>query len=190
MNEQDANMQEKAPQEEKLPGNGLYEWVQCIVTALVACILIFVFLGRTIEVQGPSMQQTLTEGDRLIVSNFLYTPKYGDIVVLRKQSFKEDPIIKRVIATEGQTVDIDFEAGFVYVDGVALHEDYTASLTYDPEDFVGPVEVPEGHIFVMGDNRNHSTDSRDSRIGVIDKRYVIGKALLRITPLEKFGSLY
>lgn len=190
MNEQDVRVPAQAPQEEKLPGNGLYEWVQCIVTALVTCILIFVFLGRTIEVQGPSMQQTLTEGDRLIVSNFLYTPKYGDIVVLRKQSFKEDPIIKRVIATEGQTVDIDFEAGIVYVDGVALKEDYTASLTYDPEDFVGPVEVPEGHIFVMGDNRNHSTDSRDSRIGVIDRRYVIGKALMRITPLSKFGSLY
>ena len=190
MNEQASQAPEQSPQEEKLPGTGLYEWVQCIVTALVACILIFVFLGRTIEVQGPSMQQTLIEGDRLIVSNLFYTPQYGDIVVLRKQSFKEDPIIKRVIATEGQTVDIDFASGIVYVDGVALEEDYTASLTFDPEDFVGPVEVPEGHIFVMGDNRNHSTDSRDARIGVIDRRYVIGKALLRVTPLEKFGSLY
>ena len=164
--------------------------MQSIVSALVACILIFVFLCRTVGVVGPSMQNTLIEGDRLIVSNFLYKPKYGDIVVLRKASFKDDAIIKRVIATEGQTVDIDFYEGVVYVDGVALDEPYTASPTYDPEDFSGPIEVPEGCIFVMGDNRNHSTDSRDGRIGVIDTRCVIGKALFRITPVSKFGGLY
>lgn len=179
----------EAPKE-KVPGTGAFEWVQSIVPALVGIILIFVFLCRTVGVVGPSMQQTLIEPDRLLVSNFLYTPKYGDIVVLRKESFKSDPIVKRVIATEGQTVDIDFDEGVVYVDGVALDEPYVNALTYDREDFVGPVEVPEGHIFVMGDNRNHSTDSRDSRIGVVDVRCVIGKALFRITPISRFGSIY
>ena len=175
---------------EKVPGEGAFEWVQSIVSALVVCILIFVFLCRTVGVVGPSMQNTLVEGDRLIVSNFLYTPTYGDIVVFRKTSFKNDAIIKRVIATEGQIVDIDFYEGVVYVDGVALDEPYTASPTYDPEDFSGPVEVPEGCIFVMGDNRNHSTDSRDGRISCVDTRCVIGKALFRITPISKFGGLY
>ena len=178
------------PKEEKIPGTGAFEWVQCIVTALVACILIFVFPCRTVGVVGPSMQQTLIEPDRLIVSNLFYTPKQGDIVVLRKDSFKEDPIIKRVIAVGGQTVDIDFQEGVVYVDGVALDEPYVNAPTYDPEDFTEPVEVPEGCIFVMGDNRNHSTDSRDGRIGVVDNRYIIGKALFRITPVSRFGGLY
>ena len=177
--------------EPQVPGTGSFEWVQCIVTALVACILVFVFLCRTVGVIGPSMQQTLVEGDFLLVSNLFYTPKRGDIVVLRKDTFKTDPIIKRVIATEGQTVDIDFEAGVVYVDGVAQDEPYVNSPTYDMEDFTqGEVTVPEGCIFVMGDNRNRSTDSRDSRIGMVDTRYVIGKALWRITPLNKFGSVY
>ena len=136
------------------------------------------------------MQQTLIEPDRLIVSKLFYTPKQGDIVVLRKESFKDDAIIKRVIAVGGQTVDIDFTEGVVYVDGVALDEPYVNAPTYDPEDFTEPVEVPEGCIFVMGDNRNHSTDSRDARIGVVDNRYIIGKALFRITPVNRFGAIY
>lgn len=192
MNEQpELQPQETPPEARKDDEGGAFEWVQCIVTALVACILVFVFLCRTVGVIGPSMQQTLIEGDFLLVSNFLYTPRRGDIVVLRKESFKSEPIIKRVVATEGQTVDIDFEAGVLYVDGVAQDEPYVNSPTYDMEDFTdGVVTVPEGCIFVMGDNRNRSTDSRDSRIGMVDTRYVIGKALWRITPLNKFGSIY
>lgn len=102
----------------------------------------------------------------------------------------KEPIIKRVIATEGQTVDIDFDAGIVYVDGVALDEPYTNDYTYDREDFDEPVTVPENCIFVMGDNRNRSTDSRTEALGCVDTRYLLGKALFRITPFSKFGGIY
>ena len=108
--------------------------------------------------------------------------KYGDIVVLRKEAFLEEPIVKRVIATEGQTVDSDFDAGVVYVDGQALEEDYINEPTCLEEGTEFPLTVPEGSIFVMGDNRNHSNDSRDSRLGTVDARYVIGKAVFLAFP--------
>ena len=181
--------EEKKP-EKVQQESGVFDWIQVVVTALVACMLIFVFLGRTVGVIGPSMESTLIEVDRLIISNLFYTPKYGDIVVLRKDEFKSDPIIKRVIATEGQTVDIDFEAGVVYVDGLALDEPYVNTPTNLREDFTGPVTVPEGCVFVMGDNRNRSTDSRTEKIGCVDTRYIIGRALFRMWPLNKFGSIY
>lgn len=176
-----------------------YDWIQCIVTALVACILLFTFVGRTVGVVGSSMLPTLvgsagdTSGDRLIISKLFYTPKYGDIVVLQKDEFADYPIIKRVIATEGQTVEIDFDTGTVTVDGEELDEPYIRELTREPEDFKSykqPVTVPEGCIFVMGDNRNHSTDSRSANIKFVDNRYIIGKALLRLTPFSKFGGIY
>ena len=175
--------------EKKNAGSEALDWLQCIVTALIAAILLFTFVARTITVIGSSMVPTLEEGNLLIVSRLFYQPKYGDIVVLRKASFMSDPIVKRVIATEGQTVDIDFQAGVVYVDGKALDEPYVNSLTTEPEDFTEPVTVPEGHIFVLGDNRNRSTDSRSSLVGCVDTRYVIGKALLRLAPLSKFGRI-
>ena len=178
------------PEKTKKREGDLFDWLQCIVTALVACVLIFVFIGRTIGVVGSSMVPTLEQGDRLIISKLFYTPQQGDIVVLQKDSFADYPLIKRVIATEGQTVDIDFDAGVVYVDGVALVEPYTAEPTVVREDFDEPVTVPEGCIFVMGDNRNRSTDSRTDSIGCVDTRLIMGKALLRLTPLSKFGTIY
>ena len=165
----------------------IYDWVQCIVYALVACILVFVFFFRTIDVVGHSMEPTLMEGDKLITSNLFYEPKYGDIVILRKDSFSEQPIVKRVIATEGQVVDIDFDKGIVYVDGEALSEPYIAEKTTRPIDFDGKVTVPKGCVFVMGDNRNKSTDSRDERIGMVDKRYIIGHEIVRVFPISEFG---
>ncbi len=182
--------EQPAPEKEKKRESDLFDWLQCIVTALVACVMIFVFLGRTVGVVGSSMVPTLEQGDRLIISKLFYTPKQGDIVVLQKDSFADYPLIKRVIATEGQTVDIDFDAGIVYVDGVALDEPYTAEPTVTREDFDEPVTVPEGCIFVMGDNRNRSTDSRTDSIGCVDTRLIMGKALLRLTPLSKFGTIY
>ena len=178
------------PEKTKKREGDLFDWLQCIVTALVACVLIFVFIGRTIGVVGSSMVPTLEQGDRLIISKLFYTPQQGDIVVLQKDSFADYPLIKRVIATEGQTVDIDFDAGVDYVDGVALDEPYTAEPTVVREDFDEPVTVPEGCIFVMGDNRNRSTDSRTDSIGCVDTRLIMGKALLRLTPLSKFGTIY
>lgn len=166
------------------------DWTQCIVTALLACILIFVFVGRTVGVVGSSMVPTLHDGDRLIVSNLFYTPKSGDIVILRKETLTQEPIVKRIIATEGQVVDIDFDLGIVYVDGEPLDEDYVNSPTYRQLDFYGPITVPEGCVFVLGDNRNASNDSRDENLGCVDTRYIIGKAVLRILPFSQFGSLY
>ena len=165
------------------------DWLQTIVSALVIASLVFTFLARTIVVVGSSMVPTLEEGHLIVVTKLFYKPKYGDIVVLRKASFKDEPIVKRTIATEGQTVDIDFEAGVVYVDGVALDEPYGNAPTLERESFTEPVTVPEGCIFVMGDNRNRSTDSRSASIGCVDTRDVIGRAILRIAPLGKFGKI-
>ena len=171
----------------KRMGAEIYEWLQCIVAALLFCVISFSFFVRIIGILGPSMQPNFYEGDRVILSNLFFEPERGDIIVLRKESFQDEPIIKRVIATEGQTVDIDFVAGIVYVDGTALIEPYVNEPTHLPLDFVGPVTVPEGNVFVMGDNRNHSSDSRHARIGFVDKRYIIGKVLLRVMPLSEFG---
>ncbi len=167
----------------------VYDWLQCIVTALLVCVLVFVFLARMIGVVGSSMVDTLHEGDRIIISNLFYTPKQGDIVVLLKESLREDAIVKRVIAVEGQTVDIDFENGIVYVDGVALDEPYIYEPTFTAEDFDGEVTVPEGCVFCMGDNRNGSTDSRDSRVGMIDTREILGRVILRVFPFDVFGKV-
>ena len=167
----------------------IYDWLQCIVAAILACILIFTFAIRHIGVQGDSMKNTLHNKDRVIISNLFYTPKYGDIVVLRKEEFRDEPVIKRVIATEGQTIDINFETGQVFVDGKALQEDYIAEPTRSVQDFYGPVTIPEGHVFVMGDNRNHSTDSRTMSLGTVDERYIMGRLLFRMWPMNVFGKV-
>lgn len=167
-----------------------YEWIQCVVVALICCVLIFVFIARVIDVVGYSMVPTLEDGDKIIITRLAGNYERGDIVVLRKEAFREEPIVKRIIAVEGQTIDIDFINGIVYVDGEALDEPYVNELTYEPEDFTGPVEVPEGCVFVMGDNRNNSTDSRRETIGCVDTRYIMGKVIFRILPLDKIGAIY
>ena len=165
-------------------GKDFYEWVQALVCSVLVVVMLFTFVIRMIGVDGHSMVPTLQDGDRLLVLNsMLYDDyKYGDIVVLRKSSFLSEPIVKRVIATEGQTVDIDFSTGSVYVDGVLLKEDYINELTFTEEGTEFPLTVPEGSIFVMGDNRNHSNDSRDSRLGTVDSRYVVGRAVVLAFP--------
>ena len=163
---------------------GLYEWTQALVCSVLAVVLLFTFAARLIGVDGRSMVPTLQNGDRLLVVSPLLTDDYrqGDIVVLRKQSFLEEPIVKRVIATGGQTVDIDFSSGSVYVEGRELEEPYIAELTFEEEGMKFPLTVPEGSVFVMGDNRNHSNDSRDYRLGTVDARYIIGKAVFLLYP--------
>ena len=169
---------------ESRPGRDLYEWMQALVCSVLVVVLLFTFVVRLIGVDGHSMVPTLQDGDRLLVLNsILYDDyQYGDIVVLRKESFLAEPIVKRVIATGGQTVDIDFETGSVYVDGELLKEDYINELTFLEEGTEFPLTVPEGSIFVMGDNRNNSNDSRDYRLGTVDTRYVIGKAVFLAFP--------
>ena len=165
-------------------GRDLYEWAQALVCSVLAVVLLFTFVIRLIGVDGHSMVPTLQDGDRLLVLNAMLDNdyEYGDIVVLRKDTFLEEPIVKRVIATEGQTVDIDFVSGAVYVDGELLEEDYINEPTYVEEGTEFPLTVPEGSIFVMGDNRNHSSDSRSSDLGTVDTRYVIGKAVFLLFP--------
>lgn len=169
---------------EKIPGRDVYETVSSLVSALLAVVLVFTFLVRMMGVDGGSMIPTLQHGDRLLVVNSLLCGDYeaGDIVIARKQSFDDKPIVKRVIATEGQTVDIDFSLGRVYVDGELLEEDYINDLTYREEGTQFPLTVPEGSVFLMGDNRNHSNDSRDSSLGPVDTRLLIGKAVFLLFP--------
>ena len=155
------------------------------VVWLVAILLVFLLLFRVVVVSGGSMNDTLIHGDYLLLlNNVLYSePKQGDIIVAAKTSFKNgEPIIKRVIATEGQWVDIDFEAGIVYVNGTALEEPYIKTSTNVFEGVGFPLMVEDGCIFVMGDNRNESKDSRSLEIGLIDEREILGKAIFLFLP--------
>lgn len=167
----------------------IFDMVSIIATAIVAVCFVFVFAFRTIGVVGNSMYPTLLSGDRIILSAFDFAPKQGEIVVTGQPSKNEriaTTLVKRVIAVEGQTVDIDFAKGIVYVDGEPLDEPYTYEPTHTREDFVGPVTVPEGYVFVMGDNRNNSTDSRSSYVGMIRTDYILGKAIFSISPENGF----
>ena len=163
----------------------LYDWVQCIVAALLCGILIFVFIGRVIGVDGTSMIPTLHHGDQVVMSKLFFTPKYGDVVVLRSEAYGDSPLVKRVIATAGQTIDINFTTGEVTVDGRVLEEDYIADITTLRGDFDGPVTVPDGCVFVMGDNRNASSDSRSDKVGMVDIRNIFGKVYLVLIPAKE-----
>ena len=153
----------------------LYFWLQTFTYILVALILVFTFVGRLIGVDGSSMVPTLHDGDKLILQGLGYTPAQA-------------PIVKRVIAVGGQSVDIDYDTGSVFVDGVKLDEPYILEAMRS----VYPLthcDVPEGSIFVMGDNRNNSADSRDTTLGVVDVRYVLGCARLVLFPFRDFGVI-
>ena len=165
----------------------VYDWIQCIIFALVFCVLLFVFAVRMVNVVGHSMVPTLEQSDKVVISNLFYHPKQGDIVVLRKRTLMEEPIVKRIIATEGQTVDIDFDDGVVYVDGKALDEPYVNEPVHDRENFEGKITVPEGCVFVMGVNRTASTDSRDVRRGCVDERYIKGRVYFTLFPVKNIG---
>ena len=163
-----------------------------MVFLLIGIMLVFLIVFRVIIVSGSSMKMTLLDGDYLLLlSNVFYQePERGDIVVISKESFDNgDPIVKRVIATEGQIVDIDFANGIVYVDGLPLEEDYINNLTTNSEGVQFPLIVEEGCVFVMGDNRQVSKDSRSLEIGLIDKREVMGKAIFLMVPGTDKGAV-
>ena len=182
--------------------SSLLMYLHDLIYMLAFVMVVFMLLFRIVIVSGSSMYSTLHDGDWLLVTGsvFYKDPQPGDIIVASKDSFNDgEPIIKRVIATEGQTVDIDFEAGIVYVDGVALEEDYTYTPTNMQEGNAFPITIADGCIFVMGDNRNGSKDSRHPDIGMIDTREVLGKAIFLMFPgydeydagrdLDRIGAL-
>ena len=165
--------------------SGLLLYIHDLIYMLAAIMLVFLLLFRMVIVSGSSMYSTLWDGDWLLLisGTFYQDPEYGDIIVACKDSFNDgEAIIKRVIATEGQQVDIDFDAGIVFVDGTALDEPYTFTPTNYSEGMVFPLIVEEGCVFAMGDNRNNSRDSRDPSIGQIDRREILGKAVFLIFP--------
>ena len=183
----------KTSEEEKLPKDqqlrlDLYDWIQSLMVALVICIALFIFVVRVIDVSGSSMWPTLKNGDKMIVSNLFYKPKYGDVIVFKTDRYDPNKaLVKRVIATEGQEVSLDFDRGVVYIDGSPIEEAYIAELTTTKLDFIGPQTVPEGCIFVMGDNRNASTDSRKKEIGMVDERMILGRAYYVAFPTGDMG---
>lgn len=178
----------------------IFEWLDVLVVSVIAVVLIFTFFFRVVTIDGESMENTLHGGEKVVISNMFYTPSQGDIVVISRNTDNSlspdiyaEPIIKRIIATAGQIVNIGPD-GTVYVDGVALEEDYTKNDAInrleDQIDF--PAYVPENCVFVLGDNRQNSLDSRSSRIGkdgMIDTRYILGRAVYRIFPLKKMGGV-
>ncbi len=176
-------------QDEKISAvKTVYEWAETLIWCFVFVVILFTFAFRVVGVKGPSMENTLLNGERLITLNY-FTPKYGDIVAITQPENLSVPLVKRVIATEGQTVNIDFEKGEVYVDGALLKEGYIKTSTTVKGDIDFPVTVPKGHVFVMGDNRDVSLDSRYKEIGMIDTRYIFGRTFFRILPFGRFGAL-
>lgn len=180
-------MQDEKRTEEKQeqPGRGLYEWAQALVCSVLAAVVVFAFGVRVVGVSGGSMRETLQNGDLLLVVNSLFCGDYerGDVVIAAKPSFEGgEPIVKRVIATGGETVDVNFADGLVYVDGEPLDEPYIRESTHLEEGMSFPFTVPEGCVFLMGDNRNGSRDSRDPELGAVDERCLIGRAVFLLLP--------
>ena len=185
--------EEEAAVRTKSAAKELFEWVELFAYSVTIVVILFTFLCRIAVVSGPSMEKTLFDKEVLLVSDLFYEPQQGDVIVFQSNTILDnEAIVKRVIATEGQVVDIDFENWIVYVDGEAIEEPYInfeAGRYMNGSDYTYPLTVEEGKIFVMGDNRNHSTDSRDNRIGQVDTRFVLGKVLVRILPFDTFGII-
>ena len=196
-----AEKQAESDEEPRKPYSDALEWVNSVIYAVAAMLLLNLFIFRSITVSGDSMNDTLVENDKVITTNFFYQPSYGDIVVVQADRLKNkatnmygEPIIKRVIAVEGDTVCIDFSRREVYRNGELLHEEYIKELTFlhgtgwmeSGKDYV----VPENCVFVMGDNRNVSNDSRNLiDIGFIDTGMIMGKAFVRYSPIKEFKWL-
>ncbi len=166
------------------------DWVVSIVIAVLVALVIRTYIFTLVRVDGPSMNPTLTHGDVLYTNRFMYEPANGDIIIFRPPNSPETPYVKRVIAVAGQTVTVNGAAHTVTVDGKILNEDYIKEPLLNAGNMQYPVTVPEGYVFVLGDNRNNSRDSRDATVGLVPVDNVIGKALFRILPLSDIGGLY
>lgn len=164
------------------------EWYDALAVAVAVIALVLTFAVRIVQVDGSSMNPTLYNGERILIATFMQ-PDYGDVVIIDSYIPYGKPLVKRVIGKAGDTIDIDFEEGIVYRNGVALDEPYVAEPTWTFESVEFPITVPEGCLFIMGDNRNASKDSRDREIGCVDTRDVLGVALWRVMPFDKMGAI-
>lgn len=171
----------KPKNQEKDGKLNVFEVFQAIISALVVITILFTFAFRVVNVDGTSMKPTLQNNDKVVVSSVGYEVQRGDIVVISSTDGLKEPIVKRIIAVGGDTVDINFTTGVVTVNGT--EEDYSNDLTSQQFDIAFPITVPEGTVFVLGDNRGNSLDSRSTRVGCVDERLIVGKVLFRFFPL-------
>lgn len=207
----DGNSEEKAveitPEEKKQKTiEDVYDWAEVFAVSVAIVVLMLTFAIRIATVRGNSMRETLHNGDVLIISDTFYTPSQGDIVVVQqKNSVFGAPLVKRVIATGGQTLEIDFYSWQVYVDGRLMEDDFVRRVSgeMDVENYYSiyykflkenddggyTMTIPDGYIFVMGDNRNESSDSRSSAVGLVRKNEIMGKVIFRLFPLGKIGAV-
>lgn len=182
----------------------LLEYFEILVFSLAFVVLLFTFCVRLCQVSGDSMLNTLVDGEKLLVSNVFYEPECGDIIVFHQTGmYLNEPVVKRVIAVGGEKIQIDFDTWTVTVTDKqgntrVLEEDYAffdpmRKAMYESHrsdyDFSEPMTIPEGYIFVMGDNRYNSLDSRFDDIGLVDQRRVLGKVICRLTPFDKMGAV-
>lgn len=191
MEEQNISQKESVKEKEPIK-SVVYDWLEVIAFSIAIVLLVFTFVGRLTTVDGDSMYPTLKHGEQLIISNLFYETQNGDIVVVQEQNgYFKGPIVKRIIAKGGQTIRFDFENWKVWVDGELLDEDYVNYQPWFPMESDGCPEelvVPEGYLFVMGDNRNGSTDSRNmSIVGFVSEDEVMGRVIFRLT--GRFGKV-
>lgn len=184
--EQENAEQENNSKKSKPFARTAVELVSIIATSVVAIMFIFTFMFRIVGVSGPSMEDTLQNGDWLVVSAFITEPERGDIVIITQPNAFNEPIVKRVIAVEGDTIDIDFDTATVKVNGNVINEPYLKTPTSNDEGaWVYPLTLKEGQVFVMGDHRMRSSDSRSPDIGLIDENYILGQVLMRFSPISE-----
>lgn len=180
-------LQDTAVSEKQAKSLGIImEYIELFVISVLAVLIIFSFGIRICTVKGDSMKETLHNGERLITTNLFYTPQNGDIIVFQETEVHDEPLVKRVIATGGQHLEIDFLAQTVKIDGKVVQENYIylSGGNYKNKKPIDMV-IPDGYVFVMGDNRNNSDDSRNTHIGLIPESHIIGKVILRISPFTK-----
>ncbi len=171
----------------KISMKDIYETAECIIIAFVVIVALILFVFRAVSVDGDSMLPNMHDGDRIITTNFLYTPQKGDVVVIDENTNYGKPLIKRVIASEGDKIFIDFATGDVYINDEKLSEEYIyEKIAVQEKENINMI-VPEGYVFVMGDNRNYSLDSRDPSIGLINEKNILGKAFFQMYPLNDIG---